>query len=665
VQENRMKIDRTRKAGKNEGNRRTKGRVAKPHTKKWMQRRQRGDTKGNPANDATVPRSSSQLQPAMVQYLTEASEHLQRLANSQEPRGGDDGDIEDARVVASNVVKEIRDQIHAVVCDPVGSRTLEVVVEYLAIEDLNVILLPALFTGDVRTRMNHRFASHVLEKVIPRIGGEQLDALVNVLEEEGALVAIADDRYGSHVLRTILQTLAHADLAMAARGSLEGDWILPITPDVSISKSERQLFVRIAKRFLREESLLPLAKSPCASSVLQFLITGLQLLSSSLSRKISQHILGHHMENFDGLVKDNAGSRFLEVALMFMEGEQLLSLYQTSVRGKVVSMSKERNENFVLQRIILRAGLSSDPLVLGILNELKDSMGELLHIGRTGVVVALANACEKASDPSCTKLFTKFICTAVGATGENAKDLVGLLLFFGKERLHRWRTWAHQRYEGACMSDAELGGPKVSILGSLMVQAILRFNHGNSRLANDSVASLSKSEILALCRDASGSRVLEAFLTGNAGESSKSRLGAYLLGQLPEIVKDPSGSRIVEKVFVTSDYSRRRQMVEELLPHLESLQTDQYAKFVLRFCRVSEYLARKETWLQQEEKRSSKRKALNDLLKTIENFDTSDDPGRGGKNSKVPELQNTRGSAPHDDGWGQGKQRANRHKKGK
>jgi len=199
---------------------------------------------------------------------------------------------------------------------------------------------------------------------------------------------------------------------------------------------------------------------------------------------------------------------------------------------------------------------------------------------------------------------------------------------------------APRRFNGPPQHDTSL---TIGVMGSLIVQALLRFE---SRYVTDLVNSLvggENSMVVDMCLNPAGSRVLEAFLQSLVVVTKhKHKVVGKLKGSLLRLAKHKTGSRCVEACYRAGDLGTKDMLASELCTHLDQLNSDSFGMFVVRSCRLETYLHKQQQWRAAHAKSDKTKKLFADI--TGENQDDSDTEAKAAEvNTPDPDG----GSMPH------------------
>ncbi|KFB47558.1 hypothetical protein ZHAS_00015522 [Anopheles sinensis] len=217
------------------------------------------------------------------------------------------------------------------------------------------------------------------------------------------------------------------------------------------------------------------------------------------------------------------------------------SLFEGLFRGRLRDLALSRMHNFSVQKMIDHA--DDKDLIEIVLGELENSMEDILRVGHTGVVLALAKACARLV---CQQgKFVKLLLDALHS-GEVASDkMINAVLYL---------LPADVKVENT---------PTINLHGSLILQAVLEFNKPIKFV--NALLELPNERLADILSDPRGSFVANAY-TGSrfVGEKSREKMVRHLEGQYSRLMLTPHGSHVVEIMYNAGNPAQRENIVREL-----------------------------------------------------------------------------------------------------
>uniref|UniRef100_A0A182MXY0 PUM-HD domain-containing protein n=1 Tax=Anopheles dirus TaxID=7168 RepID=A0A182MXY0_9DIPT len=265
--------------------------------------------------------------------------------------------------------------------------------------------------------------------------------------------------------------------------------------------------------------------------------------------------------------KDECILRVLEVCVTVSSASFLKDkLFAKLFRGQLKLLAKSRMCNFAVQKLIDHT-TDKDMMDL-IFGELEQSLEDLLRIGHTGVVLALAKACARLS---CQQgKFVKQLLDALHC-GEAApvKMIMAVL----------------------CLLPVDVSppnAPKIHLHGSLILQAILDFNKPIKFVT--ALLEMPSDRLAEILCDSRGSFIANAFVKSRfVGEKSREKLVRHLEGQYSQLALGVQGSRVVELMYEAGNPAQREHIVSELAEQCEQLNSKPWGVIINKRLLVDTY----------------------------------------------------------------------------
>lgn len=636
----------------------------------------------------------STLDAELAQYLRQVRDDLQRLAteDEQETTATASDDQPQSVLLARNALSSLTGHLHEVAMDTAGSRILEFLLQAASsdrdamAEALNNLL--ALGSQRFGTLCQHRCASHVLQSLIHVVvdarsmafgPGHTMTAIENLIATlaewpAGDVAAIMSHSSGTYVFREIVAGLAGLPVDEPKEQKLNDSkgssriksYIDELQVDVpsewlaAISKLGSSLVE--ADDGYELQSML---SAPASCGALQALLSGLVRYGRAEARQLAKACI---KDSCLDLCYDACSARFMERAIVCLGPVEFLP----SLKGHFAELAADGKANYVLQRLLL--GLRGRGLVMSAWDELEASLPKMVGFGsaREGVVLAMIRAAEVEGDEQVRRRAARLIAKATGASGPNAKHIIGILLAGSLEMWSRWKDgvniWADngmglqdaglQTRKGQQTMTSPKGLPLLSVLGTLTARSLLRYPGSPGQIARDSMGNMSSEELIALGLDASGSRLLELWLEHDAeGAPHSKTAGSFVSAVLDKVddngllgpfARNAYGAQVLSRAVILCPTTVKKRTMDALAADMENLKEDDYGRQVLRKCRVEDYLRRTDEWSAVESARDTRYRLFADILNAPEDDDGARKSSRKGKRKCEPdsaEPQSNEGEA--------------------
>ncbi|GAB2268871.1 hypothetical protein Dimus_003814 [Dionaea muscipula] len=566
--------------------------------------------------DATLPQTSfvrKQLDPETVKYFSE----IANLFESGEM------DLEEQSVICGNALEETRGKEVELAIDHIISHTLQKLLEGCDAYHL------CSFLQSCANNFSHiatdRCGSHVAETALKSLAIYLQDRDFHSLIKDTMTsickaivvkpVEVMCNCYGSHVLRSLLCLCKGVPLDSefhAAKSSTILVRRLNLRDDKGTAKSLPQthegfpdllkfLVLEILKHSKTEIAILQV--DHYSSLVLQ---TALKLLAGHerdllsiipviLSCKVEisgegSSILITEVQNIRDLVKENAFSHLMEIILEVAPRMLYDEIFVKVFGDSLFEIACHQSANFVVQALISHARSQSQ--MDKIWEELGPKFKDLLEAGRSGVIASMIAASQRlhTHEHKCSKALAAAVCSA----NESPKCIVPRILFLESY------VFSEDKSNWCWMSNT-----KMHVMGSLILQSIFKYPCEYIQPFINSITSMENTHVLETAKDASGARVLEAFLSSAVSDKQKKKLITKLENHFGELSLHPSGSFTVEKCFSAGDVPLREAIVSGLLSVQKELSKTKQGPVLLKNLDVEGYARRPEQWrLRQKSKLS-------------------------------------------------------------
>ncbi|XVF25299.1 hypothetical protein REPUB_Repub13aG0201400 [Reevesia pubescens] len=542
-------------------------------------------------SDSQTPVIRKQVEPETAKYFSE-------IANLFESQGVD---MEERSVICGNALEEARGKELELATDYIISHTLQTL-----LEDCDVDHLCSFLQGCANVFPSiamDRSGSHVAETALKSLAEHVQDSEAYTIIEETLRmmckvivvnhVDLIYNCYGSHVLRSLLCLCKGVPLDSSEFHGAKASKILAKRLNFNVSQLDgndsqhlQQGFPNLLKFLVSgminctREDIKTLQVDQYSSLVLQ---TALKLLAGDDQEllQIIPVLLGCNKQNLvEGKfidmtiagetlesIKETAFSHLMEVILEVAPESLYNEMFTKLFKNSLFELSSHHCGNFVVQALISHAR-TKDQMEL-IWQEFGLKFGDLLGMGRSGVIASLVAACQRLQthEYKCCQA----LAAAVGSKNETSKFIVPRMLFlesyFSCEDKSSW-NWAR--------------GVKMHIMGSLILQAIFKFQSEWIQPYILSITAMEAEHVLEAAKDAGGAHVIEAFLASDASTKQKRRLVVKLRGHFGELAMYLSGSFTVERCFHAGSLSLREAIASELLAIRTELSKTKQGPHLLR-----------------------------------------------------------------------------------
>ncbi|KAK8641930.1 hypothetical protein V6N13_011298 [Hibiscus sabdariffa] len=565
-------------------------------------------------SDSQAPIIRKQVEPETEKYFLE-------IANLFESQGVD---VDERSVICGNALEEARGKELELATDYIISNTLESLLDGCNVDNLCSFLrgcanvFPAIAMD--------RSGSHVAETALKSLARHVQDSeAYTIIEETLKMICkvivvnpvdLMCNCYGSHVLRSFLCLCKGVPLDSSEFHGTKGSKVLAERLnfrvshlDVNDSQQFQQGFPNLLKFLVSgilnctTEDMKTLQVDQYSSLVLQ---ASLKLLAGDDQEllQIIPVILGCNKQNIvegkliDTIIagdiveamKETAFSHLMEVILEVAPESLYDVMFTKLLKNSLFELSSDPCGNFVVQALIAHAR-TKDQMEM-IWEELGLKFADLLGMGRPGIIASLIAACQRLQthEYKCCEA----LAAAVGSKNETSKFIVPRILFldsyFSNYDKSSW-NWP--------------AGAKMHVMGSLILQAIFKFQSEWIQPYILSITSMEAEHVLETAKDARGARVLEAFLASNASTKQKRRLVVKLRGHFGELAMQLSGSFTVERCFSAGSLSQKEAIASELLAVRTELSKTKQGPHLLRKLDIDRYSTKPDQWRSKQASKES------------------------------------------------------------
>ncbi|CAM8889138.1 unnamed protein product [Rhodiola kirilowii] len=578
---------------------------------------------------AQTPYIRKQADPETVRYFSE-------IANLFESNSVD---ADERSVICGNALEEARGKEVELSTDYIISHNLQTLLEGCDIEhlcnflincgrDLPVIAMDKSGSHVIETALKS-LASHLQDSDTWSIVEDTLRKICEMVAE--SLLEVMFDRYGSHVLRRLLCLCKGVSLDSPEFHGTKSRIVLAERLNFKASRSDEDTLQHVHQgfpelfKFLVFEILGKSSKKDISamlvdqqcSLVLQTALKMLVGMDPELGQAI-QILLGitsgntkqgetidvHKARRFLSLMKHTAFSHLMEVILQVapetIYDELLINIFQNAL----VDLSLDNCGNFVIQALI--AHTRNKKHMELIWTEISPCFKDLLITGKPGVIASLVTASQRLESHG------NECCKALAAAVANDSPMfvVPRLLFlesyFSCNDKVNWK-WP--------------SGVKMHLMGSMILQAVFRYPSVFTQPFISSITGMEAEYVLEMAKDASGSRVLEAFLDSNASSKLKRKIIVKLKEHFGELSMKPSSSFTVEKCFSVSNMSLKEMIVSELVAMRTELSKTRQGPYLLMKFDADGYARQPDEWRSRLKKKET---VLKDFYSTFGSADKKD-----------------------------------------
>ncbi|XP_060603049.1 nucleolar protein 9-like [Ruditapes philippinarum] len=509
--------------------------------------------------------------------------------------------------------------------------------------------LANVFSKDWSNICRHKCSSHVLQKllmVIPKFIQEKVmsfdfesDITEGAAESvENSLIRTVlqlvdfmseniedcvNDVYLSHIFRTILQVIGGTcvgEKVLKSRTSRnygkkfraddqeDDEFAKPITfPNYEVPVNFRNYLKRFYKQIFALENFGVYLTNANGSPVIQTLLLVLHKVDLDLCQRVIHKVIkATRIEdtaesvNIPPVACDMIGSFLVELIVSLSSEKVYKELFKKLFKGKLLQFATHPCANFVLQKMVKHC--PDREMFQTILEELTDSMVEVLRAQFNGVVVALAATCEnlQCGQQQFLQMILKcFQCEEI----ERQVKLVQVIATL-------------TTYDDF-MKSSEPVLKKVNYHGSQLLQHMLRFS--DTHLLATSLVNLEPAELLTLSCDPCGSHVLDAgFKSTSVDQKTKDALLNKLKDHYVSLACDKNGSRALESIWRNTSMKQKEMIATCLCVQEDRIRSDRIGFHIHRNFALFHFTKRRKDWQSIQQNDQRKRKMFQDVLHTDE-----------------------------------------------
>lgn len=299
-------------------------------------------------------------------------------------------------------------------------------------------------------------------------------------------------------------------------------------------------------------------------------------------------------KNLPSVFTSEAAIRCLETLIQISGPKLFTQFYAMLFCGRLVKLSTMRLTNFSVQKLLDRVKEKEE--FEAIFDELEDSIEQLLRIGHTGVVSALAQACLKL----CTRQgpFMKSIQTALDCAQPKEKSDKFAML-----------TLKLKPYSVAMEDKSNF----IHIHGAIILQAMLQFNKPIKLV--QCILDTSNDALTEIFCSPKGSHVVDAFMDSKAvGEKSREKLIRHMDGCYLQMAISKHGSWALEKLYNCASDALKARIVKELSEKQNQLNGSPFGRLINHKFYVDTYRLSPEQWRASFKRESKVDRLFKDIL---------------------------------------------------
>ncbi|XP_073264377.1 pumilio homolog 23 [Populus alba] len=581
------------------------------------------DGAAKPKKSSKYQNTFSEPQPSIVrkQVDPETTKYFSEIVNLFESDGVD---LEERPVICGNALEEARGKEFELATDYYISHTLQILLEGCNVDHLCDFLRGCAKVFPLISM--DRSGSHVAETALKSLAMHlQDDEAYSVIEETltnicKVIVASPVDMmcncYGSHVFRSLLCLCGGVPLDSPVFHRAKPSMILAERLNLSISSApgnnlshHHQGFPGLLKFLVSgmlncsEEDVKYLLVDQYSSLVFQAslkLFAGhdqqlLQIIPVLLDCRKENLTEGNFIEmtavgDIVELMKEAAYSHLMEVILAVSPESLYDEMFTKIFRKSLFELSSHQCGNFVVQALVSHA--RDREQMEFIWEKLGPKFRDLLEMGKSGVIASLIATSQRLHTHE--HEVCKALADAVCLPNESPRSVVDRILFlesyFACVEKSNWK-WP--------------SGAKIHVMGSLILQAVFKFQNQLIQPYIMSLTSMEVDHVLEAAKDVGGARTIEAFLDSDASGKQKHRLINKLRGHFGELAMHSSGSFTVEKCFSASNLSLREAIASDLLSVQNELPKTKQGPYLLRKLDIDGYANRPDQWRSRQASKQS------------------------------------------------------------
>ncbi|XP_053739529.1 nucleolar protein 9 isoform X1 [Synchiropus splendidus] len=540
-------------------------------------------------------------------------------------------DDEERAMFVENVLSEVKGKASLVAMDRTGSITLQNLLTVSSLDQVGEVLSELEGESGLKTVSCDRCGGHIVESAIRQMSRWQESARPSISEEEEEVAGVLETQvlslslvvrencaefikhpHGSHVVRTLLHVLVGClgpPRSESKPGTKVDRSVAPQLIDFEIPPSFWYEMKNLTDTLMDNVNLS--VTDAVASAVFQTMLTVCHRKRPILCKQLLKRTMAYLASRSAApgvspllvFLKDQASSHLVETIIQLSHKPLLRDLYKNHLKGQLVDLALHPIANFPIQR--LTAASAKYKFFPKLFDELVQGLEAIMAVGHMGVIVQLAESCaenETRQVEMMRSLLSAFHCAEPGTRHTSCLPLFLSLLTYD--------VYYHaDATEGSTVTEVPLSS--ICYHGSRLVQALAKFKERSLLLS--SLRTLTPDDLLTMACHPSGSHVLQALIT-TASDKGRGKILKRLEGQFVKMACSRLGSRVLEAVWNSATLSQRQSIAQELVPSVNQLRSDQFARHVCAKFALSHFIHRRAHWQEIQTGESKKRKLFSDIL---------------------------------------------------
>ncbi|XP_044746447.1 nucleolar protein 9 [Coccinella septempunctata] len=523
---------------------------------------------------------------------------------------------EDKKIFVDNVFQQTENQEIQCSCNQIGCRVIEMLLPF-ASDDVMKKFMDS-FGKELRPLCSDKFASHILEELVTQSckrSSQNIDMkeeykeftlkiskfLLNNLED------FLWDPYANHIIRTCLQNLSNIPKEDPKSKDNDKKKLKEEAEDDSIVPEYADVVIEYGERLLTWPQFPDLCKNEKTSGFLQILLKALKKVSSKLLKKYMKKLLECFAPEDDNADLNKLPPVFLatsslmvlEVYLQVAPKKYFSQIYIKCFAGRLFKLSKIRNTNFAVQKLITHCQDKSE--FESMFDELADHFSEIIKEGHTGVIWAIADGCKRLTAKQGP--FVNSILKSLNCLEPESKQSSIVIC------LARMKTF--EENTSSSLSNEELQKTRLNLHGTLILQILLEFNKP-IKIVN-SLLEMETNTLKALLSNTMGSHIVDSFVKSQfVGEKSREKLVRKMKGTYQDLAATKFGSRSFEAIWNAAGLKHKMAIMDELCYKDGLWSNSDHGKIIANKIQLSLYKKNKEEW------KNSWHKKKDEVLKLLE-----------------------------------------------
>ncbi|XP_063696347.1 nucleolar protein 9 [Culicoides brevitarsis] len=563
---------------------------------------------------------------------------IEMMRSQEDPKN-----LEEKEILANNALEDRMESIKNLVMNQVCSRAVEFLIPFLNAELFEGIC--GVFSSDFRVTCVDQYASHVLEKLlevsllrfVKSQLGEKKDlpsddeikhCVSSEFEEEhkikcgefvlkvgkfliNNLEDFATDSYANHVIRKALLCLAGLLKQNSGNQGKNPKKTNPSHKEEFLAFSVPDEWTEVVKEYAERLQKWPMFSDfpygELTSGLLQNLCVALKYTDKNLLKSFGKKILHEGFlkpENGEDDKKDDASTslpkafcmessiRLLETLLSVAGPKLLTQLNAMLFTGRFKILCLHPSANFSVQKLLLNVREEAE--FNAIFDEIQPLIEEILQHGFTGVVFALAQACERLKQKQ----------------GQFIQVLQKVLKCEKNPPVNFFICVTKLKPSDVCAKD---NSNFVHLHGSLVTQQIFGFNKPIKFIQN--MLEVKNDVLVKIFCDPKGSHIVDAFVKSKfVGEQSKLKLVKHLEGQFLKMALSKHGSQALEVLFNAVPTKLKTPVLDELAENYNQLNGSPSGQIISKKLHIETYKNNPKRWEASFEKSGKAQELFKDIL---------------------------------------------------